>query len=144
MTAEDTERFLLRVPARARYLCRLRSFFKGVLEDFGLDDAGDLVLALDESCANVLKHRPARGPRDDLRVEAEVRKGFVRFRIADFCCAGDVPAIKPRSLDAVRPGGLGTHFVQKIVDRVDYEPDDDHGDRLTLVLEKSWEPKGRP
>ena len=74
---------------------------------------------------------------EPLRVQAEMLPGRLRISIMDFCCPEDVPRIKPRNLKAVRPGGLGTHFVDEIMDSVAYEPDPKNPDRMVLVLEKS-------
>ena len=126
--------FQVTTPADPRFLKAVRAFFSAILAEFG-DEVDMLVLALDESCANLLKHRPAE--RDcPIEVQAEIDGLVARFRIVDFCCAGDIPNIKPRNLDDVRPGGLGTHFVSEIMDRVRFEPDPAHEGRMVLVLEK--------
>ena len=67
----------------------------------------------------------------------EIRSPRARFRIGDFCTPEDLPNIKPRDLSDVRPGGLGTHFIGEIMDRVGYEPEPGRPGRLALVLEKA-------
>ena len=129
--------YAVTVPADSRYLKVIRAFFQSVLKDLEVD-AQMLVLALDESCSNIVKHRRAVLQDNVIRVRAEVLPGMIRFHIGDFCGQEDVPNIKPRDLSEVRPGGLGTHFIGEIMDRVAFEPDSpDRPDRLALVLEKS-------
>ncbi len=70
-------------------------------------------------------------------MHATIDAKFVRFRVRNFCCKEDVPNIQPRDLKCVRPGGLGTHFIHEIMDRVEFEPDPESPGRLSLVLEKS-------
>ena len=136
--------FSLSVPAEPRFLKAVRAFFRGVLGEVCGDEAEMVILALDESCSNVLKHRKAGVGGGLLRVDAQARPESVSIRIHDFCSPEDVPRIKPRDLEAVRPGGLGTHFVGEIMDRVDFEPDPLDPGCVDLVLEKKLRPrKGR-
>ena len=128
--------FGVTVPADARYLKVVRAFFKPVLdEQFGAD-AGKLILALDESCANVVKHRSGALDGGLVHVRLELLPDRVRIRIGDFCGENDVDKIKPRDLADIRPGGLGTHFVGEIMDRVAFEPEPKSPGRLALVMEK--------
>lgn len=133
----NEQTFSLSVPADARYLKSIRAFFQSVLVETCGDATDMLVLALDESCSNILKHRPRGVDQDLLQVDAELQPGRVRFRVKDFCCPADVPHIKPRDLKVVRPGGLGTHYIGRIMDRVEFEPDPERAGRMVLVLEKA-------
>ena len=56
-------------------------------------------------------------------------------RIPLFCARGTEVNILPRPLNKVRPGGLGTHFIREIMDRVEYVQGD-HG-CMTLVLTRA-------
>jgi len=129
--------FGVTVPADARYLKVVRAFFKPVMDEHFGDDAGRLILALDESCANVVKHRSGALEDGMFHVRLELSAEMVRFIIGDFCAEGDVHRIKPRDLDDIRPGGLGTHFVSEIMDRVAYEPEPEKPGRVALVMEKN-------
>ena len=129
--------FGVTVPADARYLKVVRAFFKPVMDEHFGDDAGKLILALDESCANVVKHRSGALEDGMFHVRLELSAEMVRFIIGDFCAEGDVHRIRPRDLDDVRPGGLGTHFVGEIMDRVAYEPEPEKPGRVALVMEKN-------
>jgi len=130
--------FSLTVPADSRYLKAVRAFFQGIVSEVCGDRTHLVILALDESCSNVLRHRKPGMGGGLLRVVAEVKPGFVSFRILDFCCPEDIPRIKPRDLKEVRPGGLGTHLVGEIMDRVEFEPDPGKPGCMTLVLEKKF------
>ena len=134
--------FAVSVPAEPSHLKAVRAFFQPVLTGYFGDEAHMLVLALDESCSNILKHQQKAAAGDVLTVKATVLADLVRFQIQNFCCQEDIPNIRPRDLDCVRPGGLGTHFIQEIMDRVAFEPDPDSPGRLTLVLEKALPGEG--
>ena len=127
--------YAVTVPADARYLKVIRAFFQSVLKDLG-DDANMLILALDESCSNIVKHRRDAFQDNAIRVRAEIGPELLRFRIGDFCGAEDVPNVRPRDLDDIKPGGLGTHFIGQIMDRVGFEPEPDRPGRVALVMEK--------
>lgn len=133
----STREFSVRVPAVSCYLRSLRAFFQSVLAQTFGDETDMIVLALDESCSNVLKYRPHESGEACLQVKAELERDVVRFRIENFCRCEDVPKIKPRDLAAVRPGGLGTHFVKRIMDKVEFEPESDRPGHMALVLEKA-------
>lgn len=124
------------VPADAASLRSLRAFFGSVLEAQGCGDCERLVLALDEACANLVRHRAKAIDDGALRVALEVEPGLLRFRIACFCRAQDLDRIKPRAAQDRQPGGRGTAFIAQIMDRVSYAPERAGGAALELILEK--------
>ena len=136
-----SQEFKVTVPPDPRYLKGLRAFFGEILGATYGDGVEMLILALDESCSNLLKHRFEEHP---VHIRATLQPTLARFEIDDFCCPEDVPQIKPRALEEVRPGGLGTHFVGEIMDRVDFEPDPQNRGRLMLVLEKAFSGGRKP
>ena len=83
---------------------------------FGKDDAHDIALAVDEACANVIVH--AHGSRGDADIVLEIYRlrGGIRLRLRDFGAPVAPETIRPRPLDVVKPGGLGTHFIREIMD----------------------------
>ncbi len=88
---------------------------------FDNDDAADIALAVDEACANVIVH--AYGCRGDADIVLEIYRlrGGIRLRVRDFGPPVKADAIRPRPLDAVKPGGLGTHFIREIMDEARFE-----------------------
>ena len=128
--------FSVSIPPDARYLTAVRSFLKSVLGDLFGQETEMVILAVDESCSNFLKHGCDRLASSCLRVETTLGEESACFRIDSFCREEDLPNIRPRELQKIRPGGLGTHFVQRIMDRVEFEPDSGQPGRMTLILEK--------
>jgi sigma-B regulation protein RsbU (phosphoserine phosphatase) len=74
------------------------------------------VLAIDEACANVIRHGYGRGYTGDIILEVLYSQGELIFRLTDFAKPVDVATIKSRDLNDIRPGGLGVHFIKKIMD----------------------------
>jgi sigma-B regulation protein RsbU (phosphoserine phosphatase) len=139
-----TRRYQLRVPAEAASLAPVRDFLTAALAGALGPATAMAVLAVSEACANVIAHRTPKLGRDELELQCEVGPDLVRFRIPAFCAATDVASIRPRDLADLRPGGLGTHFIAEIMDRVVYEPDPDLPGAMALVLEKRNEVEPAP
>lgn len=134
-----TRRYAARIPAETCSLKALRAFFGSVLEQAGCSESEPMILALDEACSNVIRYRCETIDDGTIQVTAELNPRWLRFRIGRFCKPQDIQKIKPRDLSDVRPGGLGTSFIEQIMDRVEYEQDPDDPTCLSLVLEKTLE-----
>jgi len=129
--------FSVSIPAEKRSLKCLRAFLRAVLDDVGCDKAEDLVLAVDEACSNVIKYRCRTIDDGQICVTAEFEPAALRVRVGRFCMTQDVGRIKPRELDDVRPGGLGTSFISRIMDRVEFEEEPGQPGCVALVLERA-------
>jgi phosphoserine phosphatase RsbU/P len=131
--------FFVSVPADSRFLRSIRAFFQPLLtEAFGDATTQMLILALDEACSNVVKHSVQGDSDRRIAVSSRLTGDGVSFRLEDYCAQADVPNIKPRDLDVPAPGGLGTHFMTKIMDRIQFEPDPRHPERVALVMAKGF------
>lgn len=125
------------VPADARYLRCIRGFLMPLFEGrFSEKCAGDLILAVDEACANSIKHGRSKVAGNRVQVLVLLDADRMEIRIEDFCGAKDVEKIRPRDLSEVRPGGLGTYFINAIMDEVRFVPDDGAPGRMALVMVK--------
>ena len=101
---------------------------------FDDDDAADIALAVDEACANVIVH--AYGCRGDAEIVLDIfrLRGGIRLRLRDFGPPVTPETIQPRPLDAVRPGGLGSHFIREIMNEARLErAADGRGNVLNLT-----------
>jgi sigma-B regulation protein RsbU (phosphoserine phosphatase) len=74
------------------------------------------VLAIDEACANVIRHGYGQAYTGDIILEILYSQGELIFRLTDFAKPIDVATIKSRDLNDIRPGGLGVHLIKKIMD----------------------------
>ena len=88
-------------------------------------ESQDIVLAVDEACANVIVH--AYDWKDDSEIVIDIFKldDGIRVSLRDFAEPVDASAMQPRSPDKVAPGGLGTYFIASIMDdaRLSAAPD---------------------
>ena len=98
------------------------------------EEAQDIVLAVDEVCQNVIRHAYGGAPGGEMIVEVRRTGDGMEVSLTDFAETVDPSTIKPRSLDDVRPGGLGTHFINEIMDEVQFlVPPGGRGNRLEMV-----------
>jgi len=113
----------------------LREFFDG--QEIPDDDRFGVEVAVEELFSNVVRHQPGGDPEVHLAIER--RGSELRVTLTD----SGVPPFDIRSLPEVRtdlpleqrrPGGLGIHFVKKLMDRIDYSYD---GGRSTTVITRT-------
>ena len=124
-------------------LPQVRALVERVAGSAGFDDeeAGRLVLAVDEAIANIIKH--GYDGRDDQPVEVCARciqeQGVsgIALEIRDFGKQVPPEKISGRDLQDVRPGGLGVHIIRTVMDRVKYSPAQGGGMRLEMVKLKT-------
>ena len=102
----------VRFRARADELRAVRDAVRARSEACGCspEAASDIVLAVDEACQNVIRHAYAGDPAGIIILEIERQGETLVFSLRDFAPRTDPEKVKPRDLDDLRPGGLGTHF----------------------------------
>jgi len=99
------------------------------------EEVHHIKLAVQEAATNYMKYADAAARGCPLEVDVRIKGNLLTVRIPFFCARGAEKDINPRDLDKVRPGGLGTHFIQEIMDRVEYECCE--GRSMTLVLTRA-------
>ena len=123
------------IGSEPRLLSVLRCVVKFRAQEAGFSqaDVDYVALALDEAAANVIRHT-YRG-RTDARLALEVHAypDRLEFVLEDWGPKVREDLIRPRPLDEVRPGGLGTFFIYTFMDRCSYDPEFKDGNRLKLT-----------
>lgn len=127
------------VPADPCYLRSIRGFIQPILEKHcSEEDVRQLVLAIDEACSNIIKHGQSWFmPKGTISVSVIDGKSKVVVTIHNYCRVKEVEKIKPRDLDDIKPGGLGTHFIAEVMDKVEFEPCTVREGRMALVMTKN-------
>jgi anti-sigma regulatory factor (Ser/Thr protein kinase) len=131
----------LRIPSDPRLLHIVRAVVGqlAALRGFSEEDTQFIILAVDEACANVIRH--AYGGRSDGQIIlscAECEDG-IQFLLQDHGAPGDSCAWPERSFDEVRPGGLGLPLIRAVMDHVEFRRKDDGNE---LLLAKRLPPVG--
>tara|TARA_B100001027_G_C16221535_1_gene310047 strand:- start:661 stop:1071 length:411 start_codon:yes stop_codon:yes gene_type:complete len=120
MTFEEHKEF----PVESSSLKEIRNFAREVLAKDNMFNTtkDDVVLALAEAAQNVVKHAYNGKPTGDtMRVEISFKDSQLIIEIYDKGKPVIPENIKPRQLDDVKPGGLGTFFIGQIMDEVTFK-----------------------
>ncbi len=126
----------LRFPARADRLKLVRGGVRAAARMCGFNDATaqSIVLAVDEACQNVIVHGYKERADGEIILGVFRRRDGILVRLRDFAPPVDPTTIKPRALDDIRPGKLGSHFIHEIMDSVEFRPSPDGiGNLLEMI-----------
>jgi len=80
-----------------------------------------LVMAINEACMNVIQHGYANRNDGEMILEFWRDQDLLSIRLFDFAEPVDKASIKSRDLDDIKPGGLGVHIMQQVMDSVAYQ-----------------------
>lgn len=109
------------------------------LRGFSEEDTQFIILAVDEACANIIRHAYKGRPDGVITLSCSEKGDGIEFLLTDTGERADASQWPSRSLDEVRPGGLGLHLIYAVMDEVLYR----QGERGNeLVLAKSLRPRG--
>jgi len=125
MTGDGEERMLeFSIPSRSDQMGRMRAAVRACVEACGCSEmpTADIVLAIDEACQNIIRHAYQGNPDGVIELEIFRSGENLVFYLCDRAPLIDPSKVKPRDLDDVRPGGLGTHFIQEVMDQADFLP----------------------
>ena len=103
----------------------VRSFCREVFEKLQIQEdlKDELVLAIAEAAQNIVKHAYKDFPDTDDRMVVQISCKDNKLEIAFFDNGKPVEKekIKHRAIDDIKPGGLGTFFIQEIMDAVEFK-----------------------
>lgn len=87
---------------------------------FEEDEAQFIILAVDEACSNVIRH--AYGGRTDgeITLTCSATDDRIEFVLVDRGRSWHADLHRQRSLEEVRPGGLGMYVIRFVMDEVRY------------------------
>ena len=110
---------------RASSLKDVRSFSREVFEKFNIkeDLREELVLAIAEAAQNIVKHAYKDFPdtEDRMAVSISCENNKLEISFFDKGKPVDKSKVKHRAIDDVKPGGLGTFFIQQIMDSIQFQ-----------------------
>ena len=108
----------LRFNSDPKKLRMVRERVQGIAEEFGCSKKliSDLVIAINEACMNIMQHAYKGEKSGEILLEIQKENGDLKVVLTDFAEPIDPVGIRPRDLEDVKPGGLGTYFIQEIMD----------------------------
>lgn len=123
----DPAEISIQLKSKPELVCIVRSAAETAALACKMDPkaAGQIKLAVTEALANIMNHG-YKGAVDGpiwvkLTIEEKHDRRGLHIQIEDECQGVDLSKIKSRPLDEVRPGGLGVHIMQQIMDTVEYQ-----------------------
>lgn len=120
----------LRLESNPETLCLVRATLERAAEVLHFEDqeCRAIVRSVDEALANIIRH--AYHGRPGMPIEVSCRRLWERndtkaakgleIVLSDSGLAADSKKLKGRSLEEVRPGGLGLHFIKSSMDVVEF------------------------
>ena len=99
----------------------VRSFSREVFEKVNIDQdlKDELVLAIAEAAQNIVKHAYQGEDTDDkMEIKISLENGQLEIGFFDKGRPVDKGNVRHRKIDDIKPGGLGTFFIQQIMDAV--------------------------
>ena len=110
---------------RSSSLKDVRSFCRDVFEKLQIEQnlKDELVLAIAEAAQNIVKHafKNNAAANELMVVQISCENNKLQIAFYDRGTPVDPKKVKHREIDNVKPGGLGTFFIQEIMDAVEFK-----------------------
>ncbi|GAB3327897.1 hypothetical protein GCM10027429_02120 [Marivirga atlantica] len=119
-------KFNLKVYCEKTRLKEIRDFVSDKLQSYTTDEVeiNQLVLAVDEVCANLIIHSNACNAQESINLEVLVNDDGVTFEITDNGVEFDFSKYQEPTIEQVvrekRKGGIGLMLVNRIMDKVEF------------------------
>ncbi|MBX3322314.1 MAG: ATP-binding protein [Phycisphaeraceae bacterium] len=122
------------------YLSGARELIASVCKRLGFDDltCSKVALAVDEALCNVIRHGYKYAENRPIWIslwpllDEHARPEGILLTIEDEADQVDPSCMKGRSLEDIKPGGLGVHIIRDVMDQVCYEKRESRGMRLVM------------
>ena len=106
-------------------LKEVRTFCRDVFEKLKIEQSlkDELVLAIAEAAQNIVKHayKDNQDSNDIMVVKISCEDSKLQIAFYDMGTPVDPKKVKHREIDNIKPGGLGTFFIQEIMDAVEFK-----------------------
>jgi serine/threonine-protein kinase RsbW len=120
----EANKFNLRIPSRTDNLEIIREFIIGIARKFGFkdDSIGEIELAVDEACANVIKHAYHYDENKKIEITVETNGRKLTITISDQGGGFDPTKLETseQRLQKHARGGLGIALIKKVMDEVSF------------------------
>ena len=128
----------LTVSSQADRLKLVRNAVKETAKFCGCDKdvSRDIVIAVDEACQNIIRHAYGGSPNGEIELKICRNEDELTILLRDFAETIDVSKVRPRDLEDVKPGGLGTHFMREVMDEVEFMPPPGDGGNLLRMMKR--------
>lgn len=114
----------------------IREFVLDSCHQFPFSEAkiNEIVLAVDEACANVIRHGYKMSEQGRLEISVSSDQQHALFVIKDVCAQISEQDLQPKSQDLCQPGGLGLCLIHYVAEKVRLIPHKGKGNWLELAV----------
>ncbi len=127
-------------PVHTKSLKEVRDFAREIFDKSPIFNSqkDELVLAIAEAAQNIVKHayKDVSETKDIMQIKISFKDNELTIGFYDKGKPVNTENIKHRKLDDIKPGGLGTFFIQQIMDEVVFK--EATGWHNHLVLTKNF------
>ena len=129
--------FHFEFPASPPWFRTIRQVIITATQQCGFDDrtASQVAMATDEALCNIHKHGYGGDQRGLIELDVRTTKlphPTICIELGDEGKQVELNSIRSRNLEDVRPGGLGVHLIQTIMDEAEWSHNDKGGMKLTM------------
>lgn len=125
----------LRIASHAKNLKQVRQMLGDVAGRLEIPrhDTADIILAVDEVCANIIRHGYENDPTKKISLSVTPYPEQLVIEISDSGISFDITRARPRNLEEIKPGGLGVCIIKKVMDHVAYNTTQDGVNHMKLI-----------
>lgn len=100
----------------------LRKFVKNIVNQNGFNkaDVDKIVMAVNEASMNIIQHGYKGKDDGEIVIEFYMDNNEIKICILDYAEQANLVDIQSRDLSDIRPGGLGVHIINEMMDFVEY------------------------
>ncbi len=150
-TMHEKPEIELKLISDPMYLCGARELVGCIARRIGFDDmdCSKIALAVDEALSNIIRHGYSRVFDKPIWVGISPIQpsagsiGGITIIIDDEAKQVDPCTMKGRELEDIKPGGLGVHIIQEVMDEVTYEKRESIGMRM-IMTKRAAKPEESP
>ena len=122
---KNDNKFSLKIPSRTENLSIIREFIINIAKKFGFNDnsISEIELAVDEACANVIKHAYQFNENKKIDITVETNGQKLTIIISDRGKGFDPKTIEPAEerLHKHARSGFGIALIKKVMDEVSFD-----------------------
>ena len=123
-------------PATLDNLKNIRLFLINFLKDHQIENrtAKEIELAVDEAASNIIKHGyKIEDKNNKIEIKLEIVKKKLFVHLFDNAIPVNQEKIKHRNLEDIKPGGLGSYFINNIMDEIKWEKSKNWINHLKMI-----------
>ncbi len=125
----------LSLPSKPHYLGLLRTVVGRAADLFGFEEeeTQSLMLAVNEGCANIIRHCYKMSPDKKIDVTLRILEDRFEVDLRDYGTYRELDQAESLCGDEAEPGGLGLRIMRDVMDEVEFRPAEREGTLLTMV-----------